>query len=56
MYRDLDFLRLAIKVKFKGVVAGNYAADSLVDGKVFVELKVAKKHNPKDDPRLLNEL
>ena len=42
-------------MKFKGVVVGNYAADLLLDGKVIVELKVAKKYNPKDEPRLLNE-
>ncbi|OQX95457.1 hypothetical protein B6I21_05305 [candidate division KSB1 bacterium 4572_119] len=49
-------LEPAIKVKFKGVVVGNYAANLLVDGKVIVKPKVAKKHNPKDEPRLLNEL
>jgi len=26
-----------------------------VDGKVMVELKLAKKYNPKDEPQLLNE-
>jgi GxxExxY protein len=46
----------AIKVKFKGVIVGDYAADLLVDDKVIVELKVAKKYNPKDEPQLLNEL
>jgi len=35
-------LEPAIKVKFKGVVVGNYAADLLVDGKVIVELNVTK--------------
>lgn len=49
-------LESAIKVKFKGVVVGDYAADLLVDEKVIVELKVAKKYNPKDEPQLLNEL
>ncbi len=33
-----------------------YEADLLVDGKVIVELKVAKQYNPKDEPQLLNEL
>jgi GxxExxY protein len=28
----------------------------LVNGKVIVELKVAKKYNPHDEPQLLNEL
>ena len=45
-----------IKVRFKGVIVGDYAADLLVDGKVVVELKVAKKYNCKDEPQLLNEL
>jgi len=45
-----------MKVKFKGVIVGNYAADLLVDDKVIVELKVAKSYNPKDEPQLLNEL
>jgi GxxExxY protein len=46
----------AIKVKFKDVIVGEYAADLLVDGKVIVKLKVAKKYNPLDEPQLLNEL
>jgi len=49
-------LESAIKVKFKDIVVGDYAADLLVDKKVIVELKVAKKYNPKDEPQLLNEL
>ena len=49
-------LEPAMKVKFKGVIVGNYAADLLVDDKVIVELKVAKNYNPKDEPQLLNEL
>ena len=49
-------LEPAIKVKFKGVIVGDYAADLLVDNKIIVELKVAKKYNSKDEPQLLNEL
>jgi len=49
-------LESSIKVKFKGVIVGDYAADLLVDGKVIVELKVAKKYKPTDEPQLLNEL
>jgi GxxExxY protein len=49
-------LEPAIKVKFKGIIVGEYAADLLVNGKVIVELKVAKKYNSKDEPQLLNEL
>ena len=45
-----------IKVKFKGVIVGEYEADLFVDEKVLVELKVAKEYNPKDEPQLLNEL
>ena len=46
----------AIKVKFKGVIVGEYASDILVDEKVMVELKVANKYNPKDEAQLLNQL
>jgi len=49
-------LEPAIKVKYKDAIVGDYAADLLVDGKVIVELKVAKKYNPKDEAQLLNEL
>jgi len=49
-------LEPAIKVKFKGVIVGDYAADLLVDNKIIVELKVAKKYSSKDEPQLLNEL
>ncbi len=35
-----------IKVEFKGAIVGEYEADLLVDGKVIVELKVAKEYNP----------
>jgi GxxExxY protein len=45
-----------IKVKFKGVIVGDYAADLLVDEKVIVELKVAEKYNANDEPQLLNQL
>ncbi|RMF63905.1 MAG: GxxExxY protein [Calditrichaeota bacterium] len=45
-----------IKVRFKGVIVGEYEADLLVDEKVLVELKVANRYNPKDEAQLLNEL
>ena len=45
-----------IKVEFKRVIVGEYEADLLVDEKIVVELKVAKKYNSKDEPQLLNEL
>lgn len=43
-------------MSYKGAIVGEYAADLLVDGKVIVELKVAKEYNPQDEPQLLNEL
>ncbi len=49
-------LEPAIKVKYKKVIVGDYASDILVDSKVVVELKVAKRYNPKDEPQLLNIL
>ena len=48
--------RTSVKVKFKGVIVGEYEANLLVDEKVNVELKVAKGYNSKDEPQLLNEL
>jgi len=49
-------LEPALEVKFKNVIVGNYYADILVDNKVIVELKVAKRYNKKDEAQLLNEL
>ncbi len=46
----------AIKVKFKGVIVGEYEVDLFVDENVIVELKVAKEYNSKDEPQLLNKL
>ena len=45
-----------IKVNYKGIIVGDYAADLLVDELVLVELKVAKNYNSQDEPQLLNEL
>ena len=45
-----------IRVKYKGTLVGEYAADILVDEKVIVELKVAADYNPKDEAQLLNQL
>ena len=45
-----------IKVKYKGSIVGEYAADILVDEKVIVELKVAADYNSKDEAQLLNQL
>lgn len=49
-------LEPSLLVKFKGITVGNYAADLLVDEKVIVELKVAKKYNKQDEAQVLNEL
>jgi GxxExxY protein len=45
-----------IKVLYKGVVVGDYAADLFVEGKVMVELKVAPEYCPSDEAQLINEL
>ncbi len=45
-----------IKVKFKGNLVGDYAADIFVDEKVIVELKVAPEYNQKDEAQILNQL
>jgi len=49
-------LEPSIRVDYKGVTVGNYAADLLVENKVIVELKVAKMYNNKDEAQILNEL
>ncbi len=55
--RGLDAQREhGIVVRFKNVVVGEYYADLFVEGKVIVELKVAKTYNPQDESQLLNEL
>jgi GxxExxY protein len=45
-----------IKVKYKGVIVGEFRADIFVNGVVIVELKTAKNYNAEDEPQLLNEL
>ena len=49
-------LERPIKVHFKGAIVGDYYADLFVEGKVIVELKVAKVYRPIDEAQLLNEL
>ena len=46
----------SVEISFKNVIVGNYFADLMVDDKVIVELKVAKKYNSQDEAQLLNEL
>jgi GxxExxY protein len=45
-----------IKVKFKGVIVGEFRADLFVQNAVMVELKAAKNYNIEDEPQLLNQL
>jgi len=49
-------LEPSVEISFKNVIIGKYFADLLVDEKVIVELKVAKKYNSQDEAQLLNEL
>jgi GxxExxY protein len=45
-----------IKVKYKGIIVGDYSADLLVEDSVIVELKVAPSYTPENEAQLLNEL
>jgi len=45
-----------IKVQFKGVIVGDYAADLLVEGKIIVELKTDPAYQSVHEAQLLNEL
>jgi GxxExxY protein len=45
-----------IRVRYKGVVVGDYDADLIVDSSVAVELKVALQYDRRDEAQLLNEL
>ncbi|MCX6997714.1 MAG: GxxExxY protein [Kiritimatiellaeota bacterium] len=45
-----------LKIHFKGILVGDYAADLLVEEVVMVELKVAATYNSIDEAQLLNEL
>ena len=45
-----------IRVRYKGVVVGEYDADLIVDSSVAVELKVALQYDRRDEAQLLNEL
>jgi GxxExxY protein len=49
-------LESKIKVCYKGVLAGFYEADLLVNERVIVELKVSKEYQAADEAQLLNEL
>lgn len=45
-----------IKVQFKGVVIGDYAADLFVADQIIVELKTDPAYQPMHEAQLLNEL
>ena len=45
-----------IKISFKGVIVGDYAADLLVADKIIVELKVDTAYQAAHEAQLLNEL
>lgn len=45
-----------LKIQFKGVLVGDYAADLLVEGKIIVELKADGEYQSVHEAQLLNEL
>jgi len=45
-----------LAVRYKGIIAGEFRADCLVDGKVVVELKAIKALTEGDEAQLLNYL
>ncbi len=45
-----------LKVKYKGVIVGDYYADIFVDAKIIVEIKAHESYVKKDEAQLLNEL
>jgi len=45
-----------IKVQFKGVIVGDYAADLLIEDKIVVELKTDPAYQSVHEAQLLNEL
>ena len=45
-----------LRVKFKGVIVGDYAADLLVEDKIVVELKADSEYQSAHEAQLLNEL
>ena len=55
--RRIDYVRQAqLNVRYKEIVAGEFRADFLVDGKVVVELKAIKALTSVDEAQLLNYL
>ncbi|MGQ9561373.1 MAG: GxxExxY protein [Candidatus Oleimicrobiaceae bacterium] len=55
--RDIPYHRQAeLAVRYKDIIAGEFRADFLVDGKVVVELKAVKALAEGDEAQLLNYL
>lgn len=55
--RGIPYQRQAkLAVRYKGIIAGEFRADFLVDGKVVVELKATKALTDGDEAQLLNYL
>ena len=55
--RDIPYQRQArLAVRYKEIVAGEFRADFLVEGKVVVELKAIKALTEADEAQLLNYL
>jgi GxxExxY protein len=55
--RDVNAeLEPKIKVRFKGVIVGDYAADLLVASQIIVELKTDPTYQTTHESQLLNEL
>jgi GxxExxY protein len=48
--------QVALKVKFRGVIVGEYYADIIVDNKVLVELKAVSKIAPDHKAQIINYL
>jgi GxxExxY protein len=48
--------QVPLAVSFRGQSVGNFAADLVVDGKVIVELKVAKLLSPTHQAQVINYL
>jgi len=48
--------QVPLKIRYKGIVAGDYRPDFLVDGKVVVEIKATKGLTEIDEAQLINYL
>jgi len=55
--RGLRYLRqVELTVQYKGILAGQYRADFVVDDRVIVEIKATKRLTEIDEAQLLNYL